>query len=158
LLAAGRDDDLAVLVLDAVIALVPLADRAPQVGNARHRRVAREVRVERGMRRRLHRIRRVEIGLPGAEIDHLDAGAAQSIDGRRHLHRRRRGNASGAIRELHAYLTRPFPRRCSSTSSGTRPCTRPPSANTSLINRELIYVYCSAGIMNTVSIFGFSRW
>ena len=37
--------------------------------------------------------------------------------------------------------------------SGTRPCTRPPSANTSLISRELMYVYCSAGIMNTVSIF-----
>ena len=41
--------------------------------------------------------------------------------------------------------------------SGTSPCTRPPSEKTSLISRELMYVYCSAGIMKTVSILPFSR-
>ena len=36
--------------------------------------------------------------------------------------------------------------------SGTSPCTLPPSANTSLMSRELMYQFFTAGIMNTVSI------
>jgi len=50
-----------------------------------------------------------------------------------------------------------FSRSRSSTRSGTRPLTRPPSEKTSLISRELMYVYFSAGIMNTVSMFELSR-
>ena len=43
------------------------------------------------------------------------------------------------------------------SEDGTSPVTGPPSANTSFTNLELTYVYCSAGIMNTVSISGPSR-
>src|SRR5579864_3482585 len=44
-----------------------------------------------------------------------------------------------------------FPRRCCSTSSGTRLFTDPPSCATSRTSRALKYEYFSAGIMNTVS-------
>jgi hypothetical protein len=40
-----------------------------------------------------------------------------------------------------------FSRRRVSTSSGTSPCTRPPSANTSLISRELMLYEAQTGIM-----------
>ena len=48
LLAARGDDDLGLLVLDAVVGAVPVADRALQVGDAGDRRVAREIAVDRG--------------------------------------------------------------------------------------------------------------
>ena len=138
LLAARGDDDLRFRVLDAVVGAIAVADRALQVGDAGRRRVAREVLVERLVRRRLDRVGRREIGLAGAEIDDLDARAPQPIDRGGHLHGGRTGNACGAIRQPHAFLARPFSRRRCSTSSGTRPCTRPPSEKTSLISRELM--------------------
>ena len=138
LLPARGDDDLGLVVLDAVIRAIPVADRALQVGDAGDRRVTREIAVDRGAGRRLDRVRRREVGFAGAEIDDLDARPPQAIDRRGHFHGGRSPDTGGPIRKLHASLANPFPRRRSSTSSGTRPCTRPPSAKTSLIKRELI--------------------
>ncbi len=135
LLAPGGDNHLGVAVFDAVVGLVAIADGALQIGDAADRRVAREVRVERGVRGALHQIRRGEIGLTGPEVDHFDAGPAHPIHGGGDLHRRRRGDSVGAIREFHLFT---FSRRRASTSCGTSPCTRPPSETTSLISRELM--------------------
>src|SRR5262249_38713429 len=140
----------------AVVEPVPLADRALQLGNTRHGRVAREVMVQRVVRRCVDWRGRRKIRLAGAEIDDIDALATQSIHGGGHRNGGRAGAARCPGRRLHRRQS--FWRSRCSTRSGTSPCTRPPRANTSLISRELIYVYCSAGIMKIVSICAFNRW
>ena len=85
LLPARGDDDLGLVVLDAVIRAIPVADRALQVGDAGDRRVTREIAVDRGAGRRLDRVRRREVGFTGAEIDDLDAFAMQCSPANRHL-------------------------------------------------------------------------
>ena len=159
LFPAGGDDDLRFLVVDAVVGAVAVTDRALQFDDTGRRRVAGEIVIERVVGRGLHRSGRGKIRLPRPEINDFYAFAAQPIDGGGDLHRRRARDAGSAVGQLgHTSLvTITFARSRCSTRSGTSPWTRPPSAKTSLINRELMYVYCSAGIMNTVSIRGVSR-
>ena len=146
LLAAGAGDDFVFLVVDAVVRAVAIADRPLQLGDPADRRVLGEVVIDRVVRRGVDRLWRAEIGFAGAEVDHLDALAAQAVDDRRHFHRRRARNTAGAIGQAgrHCFFRRPsseaptFACRRSSTMSGTSPCTRPPSENTSLMSRELM--------------------
>ncbi len=85
------------------------------------------------------RVRRREVRLAGAEVDdstpdrrRRSTVAVTVIVGRSR-------NPRGPIRKSHhAFLVSTLPRRRSSTSSGTRPFTRPPSENTSLMSRELM--------------------
>ncbi len=102
LFAAGGDDDLVVLVVDAVIGAIAVADGALQLGDAGHRRVLRELLIQRRVRRVLDRGRRRKVRLAGAEVNHVDAFATQAIHGRRHLHRWGRCDPRGSIREFHA--------------------------------------------------------
>src|SRR6202035_4949931 len=89
LLAARADDDLGLLVLDAVIEPVAIADGATELGDAGHRSVLAEVLIDRRVCRGLDRRGRGEVRFAGAEIDDLDTFAPQSIDGGGDLHRGR---------------------------------------------------------------------
>ena len=64
LLAAGADDDLVLVVLDAVVEPVAIADRAPQLRDPADRRVFREIAVDRRVRGRVDRARRAKSGSP----------------------------------------------------------------------------------------------
>ncbi len=99
LLAARGEDDLRLGVLDAVVGLVAIADRAPQFGDAGDRRVLRELGVEGIVRRPLDGAGRAEVGLARAEIDHFHAGSAQPVHRCRHSHRRRACNPRSSIRQ-----------------------------------------------------------
>src|SRR5690606_23993013 len=95
----------------------------------------------------------------GAEIDDLDPLAPHPLGLHRPLHGRRHADLLHPFREHRHYAFRIFRACCfsrsrASTASGTRPATEPPSDATSLTSRELTYVYCSAGIMKTVSTSG----
>ena len=72
-LAAGRDDRVGGLVVEAVLPLELLGDGGPKLGNAEHRRISGLAAVDRGLRRRANMRRRVEIGLADREADHLAA-------------------------------------------------------------------------------------
>ncbi len=99
LLAAGADDDLRFLVLHAVVDTVPIADRAPQLGDARYGGVLGETPIEGGVGGRGDMGRGGEIGLTRSEVDDFSPLLPQPIDRRGHLHRRRAGNARGAVGE-----------------------------------------------------------
>ena len=99
LFATGTGDDLTLLVLDAVVSLIARADRPLQLGCSRDRGVLREVLIDRLLRGGVDEIRRAEVRLARAEVDHLHALAAQPVDRGRDFHRLRRGYARGAIRE-----------------------------------------------------------
>ncbi len=77
LFAARRHHDLRLGVVDAIVGLVTVADRALEIGDARGRRVAREVGVDGGVRSALDRVRCREVRFAGAEVDHLDARSPQ---------------------------------------------------------------------------------
>ena len=79
LLRADHRDRLGVgIELDAVAALVPLADRGAQVGDAARRRVAVVARVARRLADLLDDVRRRrQVGVAHAEVDDVLAGAAR---------------------------------------------------------------------------------
>ncbi len=91
------------------------------------------------MRRSLDVLRCREVWLARAEIDDVDALAAQPIGFSRHPKGWRCDHSAHAMRNVH---WRPFDpllaRRRSSTSGGTSPSMAPPSMKTSLIRRELM--------------------
>ncbi len=141
LFGAGGDDDFLGLDLDAVVEAIALADGVAQLEHAGRRRVLREVRIERRMRGVLDVFGRGEVGLAGAQIDDVDALAAQTIGFGAHLQSRGHRHPAHARCEIHfAFCLLPFAfsRSCSSTIGGTRPVISPPSVNTSLISRELM--------------------
>src|SRR5262249_29656200 len=88
--AAGADDDLARLVIEAVLALELAGDRGLEFRNAVDRGVLRRLaafdRLDRGA---LDVLRRVEIRLPCPQSDHVTAGGFE----RTRLIRRRDGGA-----------------------------------------------------------------
>ena len=124
LLAARRDDHFGRRVLDAVVGLVALDDGALEIVGAGVGRVLGEVRVDGAMGGRLDVRRRRKVGLPGAEIDHVDALRLQAHGVGGHLHRRRDGDPGGACGECHV---RPsgFRARASCPAAGSRQPTGP---------------------------------
>src|SRR5262245_55277734 len=138
LLASGGQNHFGFLVLDAVIETVALAERATELGDTGDRGVLAEVAIDGIPGGSLGRIECREVGFSCPEIDDLDAFAPQSIHRRADFHRRRRGDPRRAASQPHPRTPLTFSRRRSSISSGTRPWTRPPSAKTSLISRELM--------------------
>ncbi len=146
LLAAGGGDHLGRREGHAVVLAVAVTDRLAQVGGAGRRGVLGEAGVDGGMGGGADVTGRREVGLAGAEIDHVDAGAAQPVGFGGDLQRRRRRHPSHPGGQGHAFLGADSGSRSaacllrsrSSTSGGTRPRTSPPSRNTSLISRELV--------------------
>ena len=142
LLAAGGDDDVGRRVLDAVVGRVARGDRPLQLLGAGVGRVLREVGVDGRVRRGVDVRGRREVRLAGAEIDDVDARPPSASS----LRRRPSSWVTGAIRPARAAsifhalnVSRAsfFSRSRRSTIGGTRPCTDPPSATTSLTRREL---------------------
>ncbi len=87
LLAAGGGDDLLGRVVEIVLALELGRDRLLQRRRAAHIGVARLARIDRLLRGLAHVRRRVEIGLAGAEADHVLAGRLERARFHRHAHR-----------------------------------------------------------------------
>ena len=75
-------------VVGAEIRPVPVADRLPQLLDPVHRRVAREIGIQRRHRRLLDVVRRRKVRLSHPEIDHVHPRPAQLLGFGRHLRRR----------------------------------------------------------------------
>ena len=142
LLAAGRDDDFGGRVVDAVVLLVAARDRALEILGAGVGRVLREVGVDRGLARRRRRAPASESPArrPRSRARRSPAPSASwrrpppSSSGTRRYVRHALQASNQALTECCAAL---LSRSRASTTSGTRPCTVPPSATTSLTSREL---------------------
>ena len=78
-LGAARDEDLLGGVVEALVALELGADGRAQLGDAADLRVLRLPAAHRLDRRLLDPLGRVEVGLPGAEGDHVDAPGAERL-------------------------------------------------------------------------------
>src|SRR5579862_1882816 len=137
-----------------------MADGFAQIRDAHVRGVFREVLVDGSVRGGRHVRGRREIGFAGAEIDDIGALTPQTLRFDRAFHRGRHADVLHPLGEPHRVcghtrlcdddVVRFFSRN--STTGGTSPAIDPPSAATSLTSRELTYVYCSDGIMKTVSM------
>ena len=101
LLGAVADDDLARLVVDVVVGGVFLADRGAQLGQSGARRVFGETFLQRLDRRLFDVLRRIEVGLAGAESADIDAlgahGLGFAVDGEGE----RGSELNGVGREVH---------------------------------------------------------
>ena len=146
LLGAGGDDDFLGLDLDAVVEAIALRRRRRA---ARGRRPTACTSVKfassAACAASLTCSGVGEVGLAGAQIDDVDALAAQTIGFGGDLQRRVTPSpGSCAMRNsfrLSSAFCSSWPSACascSSTTGGTRPVTSPPSVNTSLISRELM--------------------
>src|SRR5690348_14794437 len=137
-------------------------DSVAEFGGTAHRRVLGEVALDGGNSRVLNMLRRGEVGFTGAEIDYVDALAAQLISFGNHRHGGRRFDPVDPFREFQGvlgfgcyrhsfFLDRVFrafsnlsagsifSRSLCSTNSGTNPFTGPPSCAISRTRRELRY-------------------
>jgi hypothetical protein len=86
LFPAGRDDHLRLVVHDAIVGAVSIADRPLHVRRAADGRVFREAPIDGLVPGDPDVIRREKIGLSGAQVDELDALAPQTVDSRRDGH------------------------------------------------------------------------
>ncbi len=97
LLAAGSDDGLARLVVEAVLTLELGGDRFAQRRDAQHRRIFGFPALNRGDRRLLDVVRRVEIGLADRQRDDVAALRFEVARLLRHRDRRGRLNAGKGV-------------------------------------------------------------
>src|SRR5688572_4856926 len=144
---------------------MPVADGFFQLDDAADSGVLGEVFVQGAHGRLFDVIGSRKVRFTGAEIDHVDALAAQTVRLGGHAHGGR--NADGAhpfgqrVSSSGTHLMADSPKirfrsRCS-TLGGTSPEISPPSRNTSFTRRALIKEYASPAMRNTVSISGWRR-
>src|SRR6516164_2718450 len=173
MLASDGSHALFPLVVGIEIGGVTLHDGIAQFRRPAHRSVFGEVIVDGCDGRFFDVLRGGEMGFTGPKIDQVGAGGAQllrlrdnrhgggNLDALKSIGEGRGELSSGCRHGLSLYVvgipiivprfSASLRRRCSSTSSGTRPVRGPPKEAISRTMRELRYEYFSAGIMNTVS-------
>src|SRR5208337_62673 len=158
--AAGGGNRFLAPVVGVEIDRMTVDDGVPQLRSASHCRVLGEVALNSRDRCILDVLRGGEVGLAGAEVDHVDALLAQLVGLGDHGHGGRRLNAVDAVGELHGNIGfrnwghprfldfdsladcslmagSSFSRSRCSTNSGTKSLTEPPSCATSRTSREL---------------------
>ena len=134
-----------------MIPLELVLDRDPQLFDPGGRSVFREPGPDRGLRLSFCGLRRVEVGLPGGEIDHVDAAGGHGLGRGRDGQSRGGDDAPGTRGQLHHFT----PRKRSVSRVATTGCTKsetdPPSPATSLMMLDVKYAYSSLGMRKTVS-------